>query len=175
MSDAAPGARPIPGLFLVVARAANGVIGAGGRLPWRLPGDMRHFRALTIDKTVLVGRKTFAGLPGTLPRRRHIVVTRDAEWRAEGVDVAQDEDAALWLAGAGLPGNEVAVIGGAEIYALFLPYAERIELTEIHADFAGDTGLPPFDPRQWREVRREAQVPGEGEPAYDFVTLGRVP
>jgi dihydrofolate reductase len=167
-------ANPIPGLFLVVARAANGVIGADGHLPWRLPGDMRHFRALTIDKTVLMGRRTFASLPGTLPRRRHIVVTRDAEWEAEGVEVAQDEDAALWLAGAGTAGREVAVIGGAEIYALFLPYAERIELTEIHADFAGETTLPPFDPQHWREVRREPQVPSEGEPAYDFVTLERV-
>jgi dihydrofolate reductase len=164
---------PIPGLFLVVARAANGVIGADGGLPWRLPADLKHFRALTIDKTVIMGRKTFASLPGTLPRRRHVIVTRDLDYEAEGVDVAHDEDAALWLADAGAPGVEVAIIGGAEIYALFLPYAERIELTEIKADYAGETTLAAFDPAEWREVRREAQASGEGEPRFDFVTLER--
>ena len=163
----------IPGLFLVVARASNGVIGNAGRLPWKLPGDMKHFRALTLDKTVIMGRKTFESLPGTLPRRRHVVITRDPEWSAEGVDVAQDEDSALWIAGAGEPAGDVAVIGGAEIYALFLPHAERIELTEIDAPIAGDTTMPPFDPAVWRETRRDSQVPGEGEPPYSFVTLER--
>ena len=166
--------KAIPGLFLVVARASNGVIGADGAMPWKLPGDLRHFRALTLDKTVVMGRKTFASLPGTLPRRRHVVITRDPEWSAEGVDVAQDEDAALWIAGAGTAGVEVAVIGGAEIYALFLPHAERIELTEIHAAIPGDTVVPPFDPAEWREVRRVPQEPAAGEPRYDFVTLERV-
>ena len=162
-------ATPIPGLFLVVARAANGVIGNRGGMPWKLPADMRRFRRLTLDKTVIMGRKTFESLPGTLPRRRHVVITRDPEWSADGVDVAQDEDAALWIAGEG----EVAVIGGAEIYALFEPLAERIELTEIDSAIAGDTTMPPFDPAVWREVRREPQEPGEGEPPYTFVTLER--
>jgi dihydrofolate reductase len=165
--------RPIPGVFLVVARATNGVIGNAGTLPWKLPADMRRFRQLTLDKIVVMGRKTFESLPGTLPRRRHVVITRDPEWSADGVDVAQDEDAALWIAGAGEPGVEVAVIGGAEIYALFEPYAQRIELTEIHAPVAGDTTMPALDPARWREVRREPQQPGEGEPPYDFVTLER--
>jgi len=167
-------ARPIRGLFLVVARASNGVIGNAGVLPWTLPADMRRFRRLTLDKTVVMGRKTFDSLPGTLPRRRHVVITRDAEWSAEGVDVAQDEDAALWIAQAGEPGVEVAVIGGAEIYALFEPYAERIELTEIAAPITGDTTMPAFDPARWREVGREPQEPAEGEPPYAFVTLERV-
>ncbi|HUQ12742.1 MAG TPA: dihydrofolate reductase [Novosphingobium sp.] len=160
---------PIPGLFLVVARATNGVIGNQGALPWKLPGDMRHFRALTLDKTVIMGRKTFDSLPGTLPRRRHVVITRDPEWSAEGIDVAQDEDSALWIAGDG----EIAVIGGAEIYALFEPLATRIELTEIDLAVAGDITMPPFDPAVWRETRREPQEPDEGEPPYAFVTLER--
>lgn len=160
---------PIRGLFLVVARASNGVIGNHGALPWRLPADMRRFRQLTLDKTVIMGRKTFESLPGTLPRRRHVVITRDPEWSAEGADVAQDLDAALWIAGEG----DVAVIGGAEIYALFEPLAERIELTEIGAPIAGDTTMPAFDPAVWREVRREPQEPAEGEPPYAFVTLER--
>ena len=163
---------PIPGLFLVVARATNGVIGNAGGLPWKIPADMRRFRQLTLDKTVIMGRKTFASLPGTLPRRRHVVITRDVEWQAEGVDVAQDEDSALWIADAG--GADVAVIGGAEIYALFEPLATRIELTEINAPIPGDTTMPGFDPARWREVRRVAQAPLEGEPPYDFVTLERV-
>jgi len=163
--------KPIRGLFLVVARATNGVIGDAGGLPWKLPADMRRFRQLTLDKTVIMGRKTFESLPGTLPRRRHVVITRDPEWSADGVDVAQDEDAALWIADAGEA--EVAVIGGAEIYALFEPLAERIELTEIADEAAGDTTMPAFDPARWREVRREPQTPAEGEPAYAFVTLVR--
>lgn len=162
---------PIPGLFLVVARAANGVIGDHGGLPWKLPADMRRFRRLTLDKTVIMGRKTFESLPGTLPRRRHVVITRDPEWSADGVDVAQDEDSALWIADAG--DDAVAVIGGAEIYALFEPLAERIELTEIDAPIAGDTTMPAFDPAVWRETRREPQEPAAGEPPYAFVTLVR--
>ena len=164
-------ATPIRGLFLVVARATNGVIGDAGGLPWKLPADMRRFRQLTLDKTVIMGRKTFESLPGTLPRRRHVVITRDPEWSADGVDVAQDEDAALWIADAGEA--EIAVIGGAEIYALFEPLAERIELTEIAAAIPGDTTMPAFDPALWREVRREPQQPAEGEPGYAFVTLVR--
>ncbi|MDP3676614.1 MAG: dihydrofolate reductase [Novosphingobium sp.] len=166
------GKTPVPGLFLVVARASNGTIGINGGLPWKIPADMRRFRQLTLDKTVIMGRKTFASLPGTLPRRRHVVITRDAEWTADGVDVAQDEDAALWIANAG--NAEVAVIGGAEIYALFEPLATRIELTEVHAPIPGDTTMPAFDPARWREVRRDPQEPLEGEPPYDFVTLDRV-
>jgi dihydrofolate reductase len=162
-------ATPIPGLFLVVARATNGVIGNAGALPWKLPADMRRFRQLTLDKTVDMGRKTFESLPGTLPRRRHVVITRDPDWSVDGVDVALDEDAALWIAG----DEDIAVIGGAEIYALFEPLAERIELTEIDAPIPGDTTMPGFDPAVWREVRREEQEPAPGEPPYAFVTLER--
>jgi dihydrofolate reductase len=165
---------PISGLFMVVARATNGVIGNAGGLPWKLSADLRRFRQLTLDKTIIMGRKTFDSLPGTLPRRRHVVITRDPAWESEGVDVAQDEDSALWIADAGAPGVEVAVIGGAEIYALFEPYAVRVELTEVQAPIPGDTTMPAFDPARWREVRRVPQDPAEGEPPYNFVTLERV-
>lgn len=155
-------------VFLVVARGANGVIGAGGTLPWHLPADLRHFKALTIGRPMIMGRKTFASLPGLLPERRHIVLTRDHGWAADGAEVAHTADEALALAGDGA----VAVIGGAEIFALFLPRAARIELTEIHAEFTGDTVMDPL-PQQWREIRRESHPASEGRPPFDFVTLAR--
>lgn len=155
-------------LFLVVARAANGVIGAGGTLPWHLPADLRHFKALTIGKPMIMGRKTFESLPGLLPGRRHIVLTRDAAWSAEGAEVARDLDEAFALAAA----PEVAVIGGAEIFALALPRATRIELTEIAADFAGDTVMPPLG-SEWRETARQEHPGAEAHPPFAFVTLLR--
>lgn len=160
-------------IFLVYARAANGVIGHEGALPWRLPADLKHFKALTIGKPMIMGRKTFESFPSPLPGRRHIVLTRDAQWQAEGAEVAHSVDEALELAGEG----EVAVIGGAEVNALFLPLAQRVELTEIHADYAGDVTMPAL-PADWREESREehaADVGGAGEirPAFAFVTLRR--
>ncbi|SFG51219.1 dihydrofolate reductase [Novosphingobium sp. CF614] len=155
-------------LFLIYARAANGVIGRAGRLPWRLPADLRRFKALTMGKPMVMGRKTFQSFPGPLPGRRHIVLTRDAAWRAEGAEVVHTTEEALALAGDG----EVAVVGGAEIYALFLDIARRIELTEVRADYPGDTVIPPLGP-EWREVAREEHS-AQGEiPAYAFVTLLR--
>ncbi len=155
-------------LFLVVARAANGVIGAAGTLPWHLPADLRHFKALTIGKPMIMGRKTFDSLPGLLPGRRHIVLTRDPAWAAQGADVASDLDAAIALADA----PEIAVIGGSEIFALTLPRATRVELTEIAADFAGDTVMPPLG-SGWREVAREDHAATEAHPPFAFVTLRR--
>ena len=160
-------------IVLIVAAAANGVIGAEGRLPWHIPADLKHFKALTTGKPMVMGRKTFESLPGLLPGRRHIVLTRDTGWSAPGAEVAHDLDAALMLAGPG----EIAVVGGAQIYALALPRASRVELTEIHAEVAGDTRMPPFGP-EWREVAREehpAEEPGPGgtRPGFAFVTLTR--
>ncbi len=157
-----------PGLFLIYARSANGVIGKDNGLPWRLPADLRRFKALTIGKAMVMGRKTFESLPGLLPGRRHIVLTRDAGWSAEGAQVATDIAQALSLAGEG----EVAVVGGAEIYRLFMPLAERVELTEIHATFDGDTTMPPLGP-EWTEVSREVHQAEAGRPAFDFVTYAR--
>lgn len=152
-------------ITLVLARADNGVIGRDGRLPWHLPADLRRFRTLTMGQPMIMGRKTFESFPGPLPGRRHIVLTRDAAWSAPGADVARTADDALALAGDG----DVAVIGGAAIFALFVARADRIALTEVHAAPAGDVAVPPFD--GWHERSREDH-PAEGDrPAYSFVTL----
>lgn len=155
-------------IFFIYARAANGVIGRDGALPWRLSADLRRFKAMTMGKPMVMGRKTFESFPSPLPGRRHIVLTRDADWQAEGADVVHTVDEALALAGDG----EVAVIGGAQIYALFLPLAHRVELTEVHADYEGDTVMPPLPP-EWREIAREEHAAQGDMPAYAFVTLQR--
>jgi dihydrofolate reductase len=158
-----------PEIVLIVARALNGVIGRDGKLPWHIPADLRHFKQLTTGAPMIMGRKTFDSLPGILPGRRHIVLTRDTAWAEDGAEVAQSVDGALKLATA----PHVSVIGGAEIYALFLPRADRIELTEVHVEAVGDTSLPPFDPDIWAETARVPH-PADGEkPAFDFVTLTR--
>ena len=158
-----------PRIVLVLARAANGVIGRDGDLPWRLPADLRHFKAQTKGKPMLMGRKTFDTLPGLLPGRRHIVLTRDDDWRAEGAEVVHDIATAIKIADA----PELAVVGGAEVYALALPYADRIKLTEIALEPQGDTIVPPFDPADWIETRREDHPAEDGRPAFSFVTLVR--
>lgn len=151
-----------------LARADNGVIGRDGRLPWHLPADLKRFKAQTMGKPMVMGRKTFESFPAPLPGRRHIVLTRDRGWRAAGGEVAHTPEEALALAGS----EEVAVIGGAEIFALFLDRADRIELTEVHVDAEGDAVVPDFE-TGWREVAREDH-PAEGErPAYSFVALER--
>jgi dihydrofolate reductase len=157
-----------PGLFLIYARATNGVIGKDNALPWRLPADLKRFKALTMNKPMIMGRKTFESLPGLLPGRRHIVLTRDSGWRADGAEVATSVEQALALAGEG----EVAVVGGAEIYHLFMPLAERVELTEVHGAFEGDTVMEPLGP-EWIEVSREVHQAESGRPAFDFVTYAR--
>jgi dihydrofolate reductase len=155
-------------IVLIYARAANGTIGSDGALPWRIPADLRRFKALTMGNPMIMGRKTFESLPGLLPGRRHIVLTRDPEWRAEGAEVARSPDEALRMAGEG----EVAVVGGAEIYTLFMPLAHRIELTEVHADYEGDTRMAePGD--GWREVAREEHPAEDRRPAHAFVTYER--
>ncbi|WP_159871239.1 dihydrofolate reductase [Novosphingobium sp. 9U] len=153
---------------LIYARAANGVIGRDGTLPWHLPADLRHFKALTTGKPMIMGRKTFDSFPAPLPGRRHIVLTRDIGWQAEGAEVAHTPEQALELASPG----EIAVIGGAEVFALFDARADRIELTEIHAEYPGDTTMPPPG-SHWHEVAREEHAPADGRPGYAFVTLSR--
>lgn len=149
-----------PEIVFVIARADNGVIGRDGALPWRLPEDLKRFKALTMGAPMVMGRKTFEGLPKLLPGRRHIVLTR-GRWQADGAEVAHTVEEALALA----DGPRVSVIGGAEIYRLFLPVADRIELTEVHGRPEGDTVMPLFS--GWREAGREDH---EG---YSFVTLVR--
>ncbi|NYT41265.1 dihydrofolate reductase [Sphingomonas sp. R-74633] len=151
-----------------LARADNGVIGVDGKLPWHLPADLKHFKAQTMGKPMIMGRKTFESFPSPLPGRRHIVLTRDTGWHAEGAEVAHSPAEALALAGDG----DVAVIGGAQVFALFTP--DRIELTEIHGEYEGDAHVPAFGV-EWREVAREDYPQEAGRPAYSFVTLERVP
>jgi len=159
----------VSAVTLIVARAENGVIGRDGRLPWHLPADLRRFKALTMGAPMIMGRRTFESLPGLLPGRRHIVLTRDAAWREEGAERAATVAEALALAGE----PRVSVIGGAEIFRLFLALADRVELTEVHADVEGDTSLPAFEAADWREVARETHAAEGGRPAYSFVTLAR--
>lgn len=156
-------------IVLVLARADNGIIGRNNKLPWRLAADMKHFKALTQGRPMIMGRRTFESLPGLLPGRRHIVLTRDAGWHAAGAETAHDAEAALALAGQGM----VAVIGGAEIFALFLDRADRIELTEVHADVAGDAAVPPPSSDVWQEIHREDHPANADAPAFSFVTLIR--
>jgi dihydrofolate reductase len=159
-----------PKVTLVVARATNGVIGRDGTLPWRISADLKRFKRLTMGSVMVMGRRTFDSLPGLLPGRRHVVLTRDRDWSAPGAEVAHSIDEALALAG----DEPVSVIGGAEIFELFLPHADRLELTEVLEDVPGDTFMA--DPRatgDWREIGRE-QHGAEGEtPAFAFVTLER--
>ena len=160
-----------PPITLVVARAQNGVIGRDGTLPWHLPADLKRFKALTMGSVMVMGRKTFDSLPGLLPGRRHVVLTRDRAWSAPGAEVAHDVGEALVLA----RGEPVSVIGGAELFALFLPLADRIELTEVLADVEGDTFMP--DPREtggWRAMAQEDHPAADGRPAYRFVRLERL-
>lgn len=155
-------------VLLIVARASDGTIGDKGALPWRLPADLKRFKALTMGKPMIMGRKTFTSLPGLLPGRRHIVLTRDTGWSAPGAEVANDVAAALALAGQG----DVAVIGGADVLAQFEGIAQRYELTEVHGDYAGDTVLA-YPAAPWRETARESFPADGGYPAYDFVTFER--
>jgi dihydrofolate reductase len=150
-----------------LARADNGVIGDAGRIPWRIRGEQARFKAMTMGKPMVMGRKTFESFPAPLPGRRHIVLTRDPAWQADGAEPARDVAQALDLAGAG----EVAVIGGAEVFAAFLSHADRVELTEVHCTPDGDAVVPPFD--GWRETAREDRAAEGDQPAYSFVTLVR--
>lgn len=158
-----------PGITIVVARARNGAIGKDGALPWRLPADLKHFKAVTMGTAMVMGRRTFDSLPGLLPRRRHIVLTRDPQWKAPGAEVARTTCEARSLAG----GGPVSVIGGAEIIALYLPLADAIELTEVDSEPEADTFLPAFEAADWREVSREDHPAEGGRPAFSFVRLER--
>ena len=161
-------------ITLVVARAANGVIGRDGKLPWHLPEDLKHFKAVTMGRPMIMGRRTFDSLPGLLPGRRHIVLTRDRQWSAEGAEVAHSVEEAMQMA----HGEPVSVIGGAEIFELFLPYADRLELTEVRGEVRGEVhgDTVMADPRsvgKWREVAREDHQADGDTPAFSFITLDR--
>ena len=158
-----------PCITLNVARSDNGIIGRDGALPWHLPEDLKHFKKLTMGKPLVMGRRTFESLPRLLPGRRHIVLTRDYAWSAAGAERAGGVEEALAIAG-DVP--EVAVIGGAEIFALYRDRASRVELTEVHCAPPAGPAVPGFDDG-WREVAREEHPAEDGRPAYSFVTLVR--
>jgi dihydrofolate reductase len=159
-------------IFLIYARAANGAIGHAGRLPWHLPADLKRFKALTIGKPMIMGRKTFESLPGLLPGRRHIVLTRSERWNSEGAEQARSVEEALAMACDGNDTGEIAVVGGAAVYDAFRPLAHRIEVTEIHADYEGDTFILPLG-AEWIAVAREDHPAAGKYPAYSFITHRR--
>jgi dihydrofolate reductase len=159
-------------LVLVLAKADNGVIGASGAIPWRIADDMKRFKALTLGKPIVMGRKTWDSFPKKpLSGRTNIVITRDPSWSAAGALVAHSFEEALVLAEREQP-SEIAIVGGVEIYKAALPLAARIELTEVHTDAKGDTSLPPFDKNIWRESTRTQHATPDGL-RYSYVTLLR--
>ena len=165
-------------IVLIAAIADNGVIGAEGAIPWRQKSDMQRFKAMTMGRPIVMGRKTFVSFPRRpLPGRTNIVITRDADFRAGGAIVTRSINEALTIArGDALRRSaaEIAVIGGAEIYAQWMPFADRIDLTEVHASPAGDTRFAPIDATQWEEVSRADHPPGEDDSApFSYVTYRR--
>jgi len=159
-------------ISLIAAVAENGVIGREGGLPWRIPEDLKFFRATTLGKPVIMGRKTYVSIGKPLPGRLNIVLTRDRTWHAPGVSVAHDMDRALRIAqesGA----DEAMIIGGADIYEAALPRANRIYLTRIAREFEGDALFPALDPQDWKEVVRVEKSAGDVPFDYCFVTLER--
>lgn len=157
-------------IIMILARSDNGVIGNQGKLPWHLPADLKHFKAATKDAPMIMGRKTFDSLPGLLPGRAHIVLTRDSEWNAAGARVTSSIDNAIAIADS----PRISVIGGAEIYKLFSPIADKIILTEVHIDAHGDTVMDDFDPNIWQETDRLYHEAVGDFAAHSFVTLERI-
>ncbi len=158
-----------PRLYLVAAVAANGIIGAGGKLPWHLPEELKHFKRLTLGHPVIMGRRTWESLKGPLPQRENIVVTRTPGYQAGGAALAGSLAGALALCA----GEPVAfVIGGSRLFEEALPLAAGMVLTEIQRDYAGDARFPAWDRAQWRESQREPHTAADGT-KFDFVLYER--
>jgi len=151
--------------------ARNRVIGRDNKLPWHLPADLRHFKELTLGKPIVMGRKTWESLPGLLPDRRHIVVTRRQDYVAQGAETAADLDAAIALAG---NVDEIMIVGGATLYAEALPVADRLYVTLVDAEIDGDACFPDFDMGAWKVIE-ESGMPADEKNRYDlrFLTLER--
>jgi dihydrofolate reductase len=159
-----------PTITIVLARAINGVIGKDNKLPWHIPGDLKRFKQLTMGSAMIMGRKTFDSLPGILPGRQHIVMTHDPEWKVDGVDVVHDVESAIKAAGK----TPISVIGGAAIFELFEPIADKIELTEVIAEIDGDVTMPDLrSSERWNEIAYEDHMPTAETPAWRTVTLVR--
>jgi dihydrofolate reductase len=149
-------------IILIAAVGANGVIGRDNDLPWRIREDLQHFKQLTLGHTLVMGRKTYDSIGRPLPGRRTVVVTRQPDWSADGVEVVHDVEDALKQTG------DLYVAGGGEIYRQALPYADRLELTEVDQSPTGDVTFPAFDRSEWQETARD---PHDG---FTFVTYDRV-
>lgn len=161
-----------PQIIFFLARAENGVIGKDGKVPWRISADFRRFKANTMGKPTIMGRKTFESFPKPLPGRHHIVLTRSRSWAPEGAEIAHSREDALQIAG---KDSDIAIIGGAEIYRLFLDDADRIELTEVHLEPDGDARIAAFDSIVWEQSMREHHAAEGEQPAFCFVSLERRP
>jgi dihydrofolate reductase len=161
-----------PLVSLLVAAAENGVIGRGNALPWHLSDDLSRFKALTLGKPMLMGRKTFESIGKPLPGRTSLVLSRSQEWTRAGVIVVHSLEQALERAGTA---PELVVIGGAEVYRLALARAQRIYLTRVHAEVAGDTFFPPIDDSAWRETERQLHAADSRHAhAFSFIVLERL-
>ena len=162
--------RPI--VSIIVAMAENRVIGIDNSLPWHLPADLKHFKAMTVGKPIIMGRRTWESLPGKLPDRIHIIVSSNPDYVAEGCVVVDSLDAAMAAAGA-VP--EVMIVGGAMLYAQALPFADRLYITVVEAEVDGDATFPEYDQSQWQELERENHSSDErNQYAYSFLTLSRI-
>lgn len=159
-------------ISIIVAASANNVIGAQGELPWRLSDDLKRFKAVTMGKPVVMGRKTWESIGRALPGRQNIVITRQADFAADGCDVVQSTDTAIVAAG---DVAEIMVIGGSQVYELFLPVAQRLYLTRVHADVDGDAFFPVVDESQWRLARDEPHAADDcNEFDFSFRTYERI-
>jgi dihydrofolate reductase len=153
---------------LIAAMAENRVIGKDNQLPWHLPADLQHFKALTLGKPMIMGRKTWESLPGILPGRRHLVISRNPDYQAEGVELFGSLEAAITAAGAV---EEIMIVGGAQLYAQALPLANRLYLTQVHQAVAGDAWFPEIDPARWALSSQEDHPADERNAlAYSFLT-----
>ncbi|WP_010627226.1 dihydrofolate reductase [Halomonas sp. KM-1] len=161
---------------MIAAVSRNGVIGVDNKLPWHLPEDLKFFKRMTQAKPLIMGRKTFASIGRPLPGRLNIVVTRDKNFRHDGVRVCHDLESALFLADQQATidaSEEIMVMGGGEIYAQALPHASRIYLTEVDVEVEGDARFPELDESEWQEVQRVPGSPNPGQPSYSFVQYQR--
>ena len=159
-------------IVLIAALAKNRVIGIDNKLPWRLPDDLQHFKKLTLGHSIVMGRKTWESLPGVLPDRRHIVITRDLDYTSAEAEIVHSVEDAISLVPASQP---VFIVGGANLYEQLMPQAQRMELTLVDAEPQGDAFFPEWDSKQWQEVSREHHAADERHQfAFDFVTYKRI-
>ena len=159
-------------ISLVVACGRNNVIGSGGRIPWHVPADLKQFKSLTMGKPIIMGRKTYQSIGKPLPGRTNIVITRDREFAAEGIQIAGSLNAALEQAGA--LGDEIMIIGGGQIYEAALPMAKRIYMTRIELEPQGDVFFPTIEDADWKTTLLEEHTASGDVPAFSFLQLDRI-